>query len=216
MKRLTSVSGFLKGADNMVKTAYCFDLDGTITSQEILPLISREVGLHEEIATLTDITMQGLIPFESSFKLRVKLLNSISIARVQNIVRNVSLQHKIVQFIKSNSQNCYAITGNLDIWIQSLKEKIGCEFYCSSADYTGDQLHGIRHILNKGNTVKILREKYDRIVAVGDGMNDAPMFEQADVRIAYGGVHSPVETLIQLADFVTYREDGLCNILSTL
>ncbi len=200
----------------MRDTAYCFDLDGTITTQEILPIISKELGLHEEIATLTDITMQGFIPFESSFKLRVKLLGGVPISRVQRIVGNVPLQPKVIKFVNEHRNDCYVITGNLDVWVKKLKNKILCPFFCSTADYAGDTLGGIKKILNKGDAVDSLRKKYKKIVAIGDGMNDAPMFERADVRVAYGGVHAPVETLIDLAHFVTYHEDGLCNILNTL
>ncbi|VFS90044.1 HAD family hydrolase [Pseudomonas aeruginosa] len=31
-----------------------------------------------------------------------------------------------------------------------------------------------------------LRGEFERIVAVGEGMNDVPMFEAADLRVAYG------------------------------
>jgi len=200
----------------MKKTAYCFDLDGTITSQEILPLIARELGLREEIALLTDVTMRGLIPFESSFVLRVKLLASIPIPTVQAIVEGVRLQKRLLTFIHARRSDCYVITGNLDVWVDRLKESLGCRVFSSSADYHGDQLFGVKKILNKASVIEGLRSQYDRIVVVGDGMNDAPMFEKADIKIAYGGVHTPVETLIDLATFVTYDERGLCNILSTL
>ena len=32
----------------------------------------------------------------------------------------------------------------------------------------------------------------------------------------HGGVHPPVNSLVKLADFVTYDKAGLCNILNTL
>ena len=46
-----------------MKKIFCFDLDGTITTQEILPLIAAELDLYEEISTLTQATINGLIPF---------------------------------------------------------------------------------------------------------------------------------------------------------
>lgn len=201
---------------NMKRTAYCFDLDGTITSQEILPLISRELGIQDEISLLTDVTMKGLIPFESSFKLRVRLLSSIPISTVQKVVEKVTLQKRLISFIHEHKEDCYVVTGNLDVWIERLKEKLGCAIFSSVAQSRGDRLLGVGKILNKADVIDGLRDRYDRIVAVGDGMNDAPMFERADVKIAYGGVHAPVETLIDLATFVTYAEGGLCNILNTL
>ena len=43
-------------------TAYCFDLDGTLTRQELLPLIASSVGLEDEISVLTQATIDGLLP----------------------------------------------------------------------------------------------------------------------------------------------------------
>ena len=47
-------------------------------------------------------------------------------------------------------------------------------------------------------------------------MNDVSMFEKSDLSIAYGGVHSPVETLIKLSNYVVYNEVSLCNLLKML
>jgi len=199
-----------------MKTAFCFDMDGTITSEEILPVLAKEVSLFEEIEILTKITMDGILPFEKSFKLRVKLLSTIPIPLVQSIIEKIQLQESLVNFIQKNKKNCFVITGNLDIWIKKLTHKIGCNFYSSQADYKEDKLKGIKKILNKGEAVEEIKRNYDKVIVVGDGMNDAPMFEKADIKIAYGAVHEPVETLIQLADYVTYHQEGLCNILNTL
>jgi len=196
--------------------AFCFDLDGTITSQEILPLLSKEVGLYEEFNALTAATIRGVIPFTNSFLLRCRLLNEIPISRVQTIVGHVGLNQEVVSFIAKNRQNSFVVTGNLDVWIAPLISRLGCRFFTSVANANGDSLLNVKHVINKGDVIKELRTKFSEIIAIGDGMGDVPMFEQADVRIAFGGVHNPIETLTQLSDYVVFHERSLCRLLNTL
>lgn len=199
-----------------MKTAYCFDLDGTVTKNEILPALSNEIGLHEEMEALTKATIQGVIPFSSSFKLRCKLLEDLPVSRAQEIVLNMALHDKIIGFIERKKEDSYILTGNLDIWIKHLMGRINCTFYCSKAEVVNDRLKGITTILNKAQAVKKIKEKYDSIVSIGDGMGDVPMFEESDINIAFGGVHMPVDTVIEMSNYITFNEDGLCNILNTL
>jgi hypothetical protein len=42
------------------------------------------------------------------------------------------------------------------------------------------------------------------------------MFEEADVAIAFGGVHEPPPALVGLADFVARDGATLCGLLETL
>lgn len=200
------------------KTAFCFDLDGTVTQEEILPLLSQEIGLFEEMQVLTEATIKGVIPFDRSFKLRCRLLSEIPISRVQNIIARVLLHLKIVEFITHHRKNCFILTGNLDVWIKLLTERIGCKIFCSQADYEGDKLKGIAHILDKGSAVKQLRADatFDNVIAIGDGMGDAAMFEAANYSIAFGGVHPPIQTLIELSDIIVFDESALCRTLNTL
>lgn len=201
-----------------MKTAFFFDLDGTVTRQEILPLLSKEVGLYPEMQIFTDATIRGLIPFDSSFKLRCKILNDIPISQAREIIGKVALNERLVDFIRRNSSHCFIVTGNLDVWVAGLLEHIGIEYFTSIADCEGDRLIGVKHILNKADAVIDIKERgvFDRIVTVGDGMNDVDMFSEADVKISYGGVHEPVQTLIQMSDMVVYTESALCRTLSTL
>lgn len=199
----------------MKDIAYCFDLDGTVTSQEILPQIAKEVSLFEEIKLLTNITLKGIIPFENSFKLRVKLLSSVPISRVCNIVNEIALDKEIAEFIRNNKENCYIVTGNLDVWIKELIAKeLGCKFFSSVAEHEGDSLIGLDSILNKGEAIKSLKDSYKTIVSIGDSMNDCSMAEQANISIAYGGIHEPVESLIQISDYVIYDSNSLTNLLN--
>lgn len=199
-----------------MRRAFCFDLDGTLTSEEILPRLAKEIGLFEEIATLTRATMEGLLPFENSFRLRVRLLSEVPISTVRGIISDISLEHQLLGFVHENPADCYVVTGNLNVWVEGLQSKLKCRIFSSDADFDGDKLLGVAQIINKSDAIKILRDDYDQIIAVGDGMNDSSLFEAADICIAYGGVHDPVETLIKMADFVTYHPSGLLNVLSTL
>lgn len=197
-----------------MKTAFCFDLDGTVTRQEILPLISKEVDLREEINLLTQLTLDGLIPFQNSFKLRVKLLSTIPISKVAEIVSDVELDPQILKFIREHREDCYIVTGNLDVWVEEMiRSRIGCDYFSSEADYSQNKLNGIKKIMIKAEVVQKLRSRYDRIVAVGDSMNDCPMFQEADVRIAFGGTHNPVYSLVKLSDYVTFDPGSLISIL---
>jgi HAD superfamily phosphoserine phosphatase-like hydrolase len=166
------------------------------------------------MSALTEATIKGLIPFRKSFLLRCRLLNEIPISRVQEIISKISLHQALLAFIRERREDCIIITGNLDVWIKPLEQILGCVFYYSTATVANDRLVSVDHVLNKGDAIKSIRQNFDRIVAVGDGMGDVPMFEEADVRIAFGGTHPPIRSLLQFTDYVTFNENALCNLLS--
>ncbi|MDY0013020.1 MAG: HAD-IB family phosphatase [Rhodocyclaceae bacterium] len=200
----------------MGDTAFCFDLDGTVTTTEILPCIASELGIAEEMAVLTRSTMDGHIPFESSFRLRCLLLGQIATEKVRQLVADVPLDAGIFSFIRERAQDCYIVTGNLDIWISSLVEKLGCSVFSSKGVYQ-DGLLRVTHVFNKSDAIDRLRFRgYRRIVAVGDGANDAGMLSAACVGIAFGGVHAPALSAITAADAIVYESSTLCRLLKTL
>lgn len=178
--------------------------------------MAREAGMFEEMKALTDATLRGAIPFKRSFQFRCRLLSDIPISRLRNVVENVELDRDIEAFIHQNRDRCFVVTGNLDVWIEPLVERLGCAVFSSKAAFSGDKLHSVESILDKDAAVRSLRGGFDRIVAVGDGMNDAAMFEVADIGIAYGGVHEPVAALVDVARFVVTDGKALCRLLNTL
>ncbi|MDU3076763.1 MAG: HAD family phosphatase [Mixta calida] len=201
-----------------MRTAYCFDLDGTLTRQELLPLIARSVDLEDEISVLTEATIAGLIPFEKSFKLRVRLLRDAKLAWIHHVLEHeVDFQPELLRFIQARPDQCFVITGNLDIWVKPLRNKLGIQSFTSVAqlDEKG-QLQTVQTILNKSDAIRSLRERFDKIITVGEGMNDVPMFEQADWRIAFGATHEPNKLLCSLSDFVVYDGGALCKLLKML
>lgn len=199
----------------MKSKAFCFDLDGTLTKEEILPILAKEVQLFEEISALTDATIQGILPFEKSFLLRCRLLEELSLNVVNNIIKDIPRFEKIETFIKKNKNRCFIVTGNLDIWIEELVKDLGCGYYSSKAKYLKGKIK-VTEVMNKKFIINSLKKDYDKIVAIGDGMGDVGMFEAADIAIAFGGTHSPIQSLVTVADYVIYEEDSLCRLLNML
>lgn len=198
-------------------TAYCFDLDGTLTRQELLPLIASSVGLQDEIEVLTHATIHGLLPFDKSFKLRVRLLRDANVEWIHAaLLEQVEFDPHIMAFIAERPDQCFVVTGNLDYWVKPVLERLGLQSFTSIAEMDGERLVSVKNILHKGDAVSSLRPAFERIVAVGEGMNDVPMFEAADLRIAYGGVRKPNATLTKLSDFVVHEGEALCRLLSML
>lgn len=197
-------------------TGYAFDLDGTLTKEEILPIIAAELSLEREMQTLTELTLSGKIPFEDSFRLRCAILRAVPIETVRQIVRTVQISEELTDFISQHRDQCFVVTGNLDVWIAPIIEKIGCRAFSSTAHTEGGRLVGVATVLNKGDAIREITPNFTRMVCVGDSVNDIPMFESADIRIAFGGVHDPAVDLYQVADYAIYSEEALCRLLTTL
>lgn len=199
-----------------MRVAYGFDLDGTVTEEEILPRIASVLGLEREMEVLTDLTLSGSIASEDSFRLRCHILMSVPLTQVRSIIEDVALSTTIADFIRSHHQQAFIISGNLDCWIRPLLDDLGCGSFTSTGIVESDRLTGVGHVLVKSEAVQQLRRHFDRVVVIGESVNDIPMFEAADAGVAYGGVHNPVENLVQVADYVTYDAKALCRLLSTL
>lgn len=196
-----------------MKYHFAFDLDGTITTKEILPILARKLGIYREMAHLTRRTMDGELPFDQSFIKRVEMLKKIPISQVKKIILDIPLNKYIVNFIKENKERCHIVTQNLDVWVTPLLEKLSTRYLTSQADYAGDRLIGIKKILRK----KTIHTRVDYpVVAIGEGFNDLEMMIDAPLSIAYGGIHKPPDTVLDAVNYAIYDAKHLCNFLKQL
>ena len=188
----------------MSKLIFLFDLDSTVTREEILPAIANRFGIFEQMRQVTESTMKGEIPFKQSFLQRVELLKNIPVSEVCQLVSGIKLNEKVVEFIQKNKSRCYIVTGNLDIWIKGLIEKIGMEShtFCSSALVRDDYLQDVISIVDKNAVVSQMLLPF---VAVGDGNNDAEMIEAAEIGIGYGGDRNIAPPILSVWDLAPRR-----------
>lgn len=194
---------------------YLFDLDSTITKEEILPKLAKKLGKEKEMRELTESTMIGEIPFKESFLKRVDILKELPVSKVQNVIEEIELNDMIVKFIQENRDKCYVVTGNLDIWIEKLLKKIGLEnnCYCSKAYASKDHLTAVVSVIDKSLICEQFVQKY---VAIGDGNNDADMIKKASIGIGFGGVRPIALSLLENADYAFYSQNKLYEFLTKI
>jgi phosphoserine phosphatase len=164
---------------------------------------------------LTKQALRGEVPFFQSFEQRFALLRDIPVSAVQEAVLRVPLDPDITAFNAANTACCAVVTANLDCWAGPLLRKLGCRFFTSESSVCNGmpQLHAI---LDKGAAVKALRSGDKRIVAIGESANDIPMFREADICIAFGGVHPPAPELREMAQYYASSGKELCGLLGEI
>ena len=197
-------------------TQFIFDLDGTVTSQETLPLISKKFNIQDKIDSLTIETVKGNIPFIESFIRRVYILGELPIDEVSNLLENVEVYKNVVKFINEHKNNCVVATGNLECWIKKLSQKIGCCCYCSDGIIENNKVVKLTSILKKENLVRRYQSEGQKVVFIGDGNNDVEAMRLADVSIASGLTHMPANGVLSVADYLVLNEEGLCRQLNQL
>ena len=159
---------------------FLFDLDSTVTKQEILPTIAQNIGKLKEMRELTEATMRGEIPFKTSFLQRVRILSEIDVTDVRKMICNISLNENIAKFIRDNADRCYIVTGNLDVWISGLMDRLGMEnhVYCSKANVSENHIVKVISVADKELMAK---QFVQPLVVVGDGDNDSGMASCAEI-----------------------------------
>jgi phosphoserine phosphatase len=195
-------------------TAFCIDLDGTLVSTPLIPLVASASDIAEEIEVLTDATEQGLIPFARSLRLRCRLLRDVPLSEARRRIGIAAVNEEILAFVRERRDRCFIMTGLPDCWAVALEERFGCQIVASRARTDGDAIVDVQEILDKGDAVRALRDRFDTIVSVGSSVNDLPMFEAADVRVAFG--LDLASGIRETADYWTPTGRSLCTLLRPL
>jgi len=195
---------------------YLFDLDGTVTSAETLPIIASHFNCKEEITELTKKTVQGNIPFVESFIRRVNILGKYSVRETSDLLAEVPLYPEIKKFIDAHKEDCIIVTGNLTCWCDGLFQKIGCQCYGSEAECENDKVVRIKSILRKEQVVDQYKALGETVVFIGDGNNDLEAMRHANISISVGLTHNPAQSLMAITDYVIFNEHALCRQMRQL
>lgn len=188
---------------------FLFDLDGTVTSVETLPIIAEYFNCKEQIAELTVKTVAGNVPFVESFIRRVNILGKNSVRETSELLAQVPLYPKVARFIEEHKEDCIIVTGNLTCWCEGLFKRIGCQCYGSEAECGNDEIVSLKTILRKEAIVDQYKALGETVVFIGDGNNDLEAMRHANISIAAGLTHDPAQSLMAICDYVIYDENAL-------
>lgn len=195
---------------------FIFDLDGTLTLSETLPVIAAVFQMEEKINALTAQSIRGEVPFMEGFIRRVNLLSHLDVSAVATVLERVALNESVIEFIAQNTADCVVATGNFEGWIESLCKKIPCETVSSQGFVDTDGRVRLTKILKKEALVQSYQASGEKVVFIGDGNNDAEAMRLADVSIACGIVHKPAPSVMQVADYAVFDTVALLRLLQQI
>lgn len=175
------------------------DMDSTLITIECVDEIADMMGIKQEVAAITASAMRGEIDFRESLTLRVALLRGLDIAALQRVYdERLELSpgaERLLAGMRAVGAQSLLVSGGFTFFTERLKTRLGLDHTCANtleiADgkLTGRLTGPIVDAEAKAAFFKRLRAALAAdgglAVAIGDGANDLPMLDAADVSVAY-------------------------------
>jgi len=207
-----------------IKKLIAFDLDGTLidgkgTWMEMHKLLNTEKFSIEN----EKLFYANKISYNEWIKRDVNLWNGVDAKAIQKLKERISLMKgiEVINHLDGN-YNLAIISGGLKDVAQDINKKFKNKFkYCYANELIikDGKISGIRQEVNfenKGELLKSIAEKENiplkNCVAIGDFLNDIPMFKVAGLSIAFNPKFPEVA---KNADIAIY-EKNLMKILDYL
>lgn len=177
-----------------------FDFDSTLMDGETIEIIAKEVGLQEEVASITKRAMGGELDFFDSLTYRVSLLKGLKESKVNEICHNLPYMNGAKETISELKKRGYIVvcfSGGFQNATSYAKDILGYDadfsniFHIKDGILTGQVGGEMMFSDSKGKMLEriqnILKVSYDNTLTVGDGANDLSMFKHAATRVSFCG-----------------------------
>jgi len=176
-----------------------FDFDGTLSDSEMTVLLGSQNGTAEDMADITERAMNNEIEYAESLRQRCALLEGLSDEQAQAAFDEVALRPGAAQVIEAlRDAGVYVaiLTGGFERGVEAALETEGVEVDAIVANRLlvkdGELTGEVRGPLISGTkddamevVTAVTGEDRDTTVAVGDGANDLPMLEVANLAIGF-------------------------------
>ena len=180
------------------------DMDSTLIELECIDDIAWQCGVGEEVARMTEIAMQGHMPFAEYLRERVKLFKDHPAHYVDVTATHAKLipgAVELIDFAKAHGLKTYILSGGFDTIAKVVCEKLGMTGYlCNrliakdgklTGETTGPGGGEILDAAGKRRALDMLCMLYglhhSQAIAGGDGANDLEMINTAGLGFAFHG-----------------------------
>jgi len=181
-----------------VKKLCVFDFDSTLMDGETIDFLADELGLKDEVSSITKEAMAGELDFFESINRRVSLLKGLEVSKVDEICHNLPYMKGAKETISELKEKGYSVvcfSGGFSNATRYARDILGYDADFSNILHQKDgKLTGLvggemLFDFSKGDMLKklqaILKIGRANTVVVGDGANDRSMFAYADIRVAF-------------------------------
>lgn len=180
------------------------DMDSTLIELECIDDIAWQCGVGEEVARMTEIAMQGHMPFSDYLRERVKLFKGAPAHYIEVTASHAKLMPgaaSLINFAKKHELKTYILSGGFDSIAKVVCEKLAMTGYLCNhliikdEKFTGETCGpGGGEILDAAGKRRALDMlcmlhglHHSQAIAGGDGANDLEMIKSAGLGFAYHG-----------------------------
>jgi len=176
-----------------------FDFDGTLSDSEMTVLLGERCGVADEMEAITERAMNDETDYAESLRRRCALLEGLSEERAGAAFDRVELRPGAAEVLVALSDagvHTAILTGGFERGVESALDRAGV----GVDDVVANRLPVADGLLTGAVAGPLIEEtkddaldglaagigvEMDETVAVGDGANDLPMLEVAELAIGY-------------------------------
>ena len=202
--------------NNGDRKLFVFDMDSTLIGQEVIDQIAEKAGVHDAVAAITTIAMEGKMDFSQSIIERVSLLKGTAVEALNQVSKSLSFNPGVLETIaqiKKAGHKVAVVSGGFTNVINSPLQELKIDYIFANelevreGKLTGNLIGEIMDAAGKAKSLKIAADTenipLDNVVVVGDGANDLAMMAIAGHSFAYNAkqiVRERAETTISHPD----------------
>ena len=189
---------FCTSSKNRKKSLCLADMDSTIVTSETLDELAAATDLKDKVSSITARAMEGEIDFETALKERVRLLKGLPAEALTQTLKNTKISkgaETLVKTMRHDGAFCVLVSGGFTFFTSAIATKIGfTQHHGNILEVKNEALTGTvkAPILDKEAKLRFLKLYCEELeinmeetLTIGDGANDLPMLQAANLGIGY-------------------------------
>lgn len=199
-----------------------FDFDGTLSDSEMTVLLGDRCGVANEMASITDRAMNDEISYAQSLRKRAALLEGLSHKEAHRAFDAVELRPGagvLIDRLRDANHHVAIFTGGFERGVERALNKadttvdtiVANRLPVSDGELTGTVDGPLIQGTKDDALLSLAAEcdgSIDQTIAIGDGANDLPMLEAADLAVGF----VPKDAVRPACDAVVASMDRLTRI----